>query len=194
MKHLLLVGILGCWQLAGQEHGMAPASSEHPAAAAHDGGKEAPGPIWKWANFAMLAVGLGYMIGKHAPSYFSGRDAEIQKGIEEAKAMSRDAEAQVAEITKRIAGLDSEIAGMKESAKEEMQREASRIGEETAQILRKIEEQGQNEIQSATKAARQELKSYSAGLALQLASEKLRGQLTPEADAALVASFLKELK
>ncbi len=46
--------------------------------------------MWKWANFAILAIALGYAIGKYAPGMFRTRTAEIQKGIAEAQQVKRD--------------------------------------------------------------------------------------------------------
>ena len=36
---------------------------------------------WKWANFAILAAGIGYLLVKQAGPYFAARSTEIRKGI-----------------------------------------------------------------------------------------------------------------
>jgi len=45
-----------------------------------------PAAGWKWANFVLLVVGLGYLIAKTLPPLFKSRTEEIQKGIAEARA------------------------------------------------------------------------------------------------------------
>ena len=67
--------------------------------------KESGGELnmgWKWANFAILVIGLGYLIGKNLPPVFRSRTEEIQKGIVEAQAMKRDAEKRAAEMDARL--------------------------------------------------------------------------------------------
>src|SRR5262249_34966526 len=38
---------------------------------------------YKWANFAILAAALGFLLVKQAGPYFSARSLEIRKGIDE---------------------------------------------------------------------------------------------------------------
>ena len=46
---------------------------------------------WKWANFGLLVLGFGYMIGKHAPAFFKGQDETIQHDLGEAAEMKASA-------------------------------------------------------------------------------------------------------
>jgi hypothetical protein len=41
--------------------------------------------MWKWINFAILAVALGWLMAKTLPAVFKSRTASIQKGIAEAQ-------------------------------------------------------------------------------------------------------------
>ena len=38
---------------------------------------------WKWANFAILAAGLAYLIGKNVPPLFRKQSDEIQRALAE---------------------------------------------------------------------------------------------------------------
>lgn len=149
---------------------------------------------WKWANFALLAGGLGYLLAKKAPAFFRGRTAEIQNGIAEAARLKAAAEAHAAEIERKMARLGAEIENLKAEARREMEAENQRLREETAHQLAKIQARAGQEIASAAKAARLELKSHSAGLALALAGDQLRGRVTGEVSRALVAAFVKDLE
>ena len=60
-----------CLMLA-QESAAPEAKTEH---------KSEAGVIWKWANFVILAAGLGYLMKKHLPPMFRERTTEIQKDI-----------------------------------------------------------------------------------------------------------------
>jgi F-type H+-transporting ATPase subunit b len=148
---------------------------------------------WKWANFAILAAGLGYFIGRNAPAFFRGRSEEIRKGIEEATRMKREAEARAAEIERQVAGLGAEVERLRTDARNEMAAEGQRITGETARRLAKIQQQAEQEIVSLGKAARQELQAYAASLAIDLASQHVRSRMNPEIEHRLVDAFVADL-
>ena len=94
----------------------------------------------------------------------------------------------------RLSKLASDIEELRRNAREEMAAEAERIRLETEQGLRKIQAQAEQEIVSAGKAARQELKAYSAQLALDAAKQKIHSRLTPRVEDSLVRSFVHDLE
>jgi F-type H+-transporting ATPase subunit b len=165
----------------------------------HEGGGQG-GPSggsmtgWKWANFALLAGGLGYLIGKKAPAFFQGRTAQIRKGIADAAKFKADADARAAGIEKKMAELGAEIEALRAGARKESEAESERLLEETARQFAKIQAQAEREIASAAKAARMELKTEAAELAIGLAEKQLRGRITAEAGRGLVAGFVKDLE
>ena len=148
---------------------------------------------WKWANFALLAAALGYLIRKHAGAFFSGRTADIRRGIDEAETSRAAAEARMREVDARLANLGGEIAALKESAAREQAAAAERLRAQTAADLAKIQAHGQQEMAAAGKAARADLKRYAAQLALAMAEDKIRQRVTPEAQDALVRGFAERL-
>jgi len=149
---------------------------------------------WKWANFIVLAGALGYLVGKNAGPFFNGRSAAIRKEMVEAGAARRDAEARAAEVNRRLANLENEIAALRAEAQQEAEAEAQRLAQQSAVEVAKIQAHAEQEIAAAGKAARMELKRYSAGLAIGLAEQKIRARMTPAAEADLVQSFVDNLK
>jgi F-type H+-transporting ATPase subunit b len=154
---------------------------------------EGPSPIWAWANFAILAGALGYLIVKKGGPWFRSRSLAIRKGIAEAEEIRRGAEASAAEVDRRLAGLQTEIEKLRANAHREQSAEAERIRQQSAADLARIQEHGAREIDSAGKAARLELKRYAAQLAIDLAEQKIRRQMTPEVQAALIEGFGQDL-
>jgi F-type H+-transporting ATPase subunit b len=149
---------------------------------------------WKWANFAILAAGLGYLIRKNAPAFFRQRSEEIQRGILEASKEKTDAEARAAAIDRRLAGLASEIESLRSEARAEIAAEGERIGRETEQRLQRIQSQSVQEIALMSRGARDELRKYSADLALDLARQRIRSRMTPDVQDGLVDGFLQDLR
>jgi F-type H+-transporting ATPase subunit b len=168
------------------------------AALLAQGGQEVetgdPWLVWKWANFLILAAGLGYLIRKHAPAFFQQRSQEIQQGISEATKTKQEAEARAAAIERRLASLESEIAKLRASAHQEIAAEGGRISRETVHRLQRIQAQSAREIELMSRAASAELRKYSAELALDLAQQRIRSRMTKETQDSLADKFLQDLR
>jgi len=149
---------------------------------------------WKWANFAILAGGLGYMIRKNAPAFFAQRSQAIDEGLRDAAKQKKDAEVQAAAIEQRLAGLQHEIDNLRTTARAEMTAEGERIGRETENRLRRIQDQAAQEIALMTRATRGELRRYSAQLAIDLAEQRIRSHIDKDAQDGLVDAFLQDLR
>jgi F0F1-type ATP synthase membrane subunit b/b' len=162
-----------------------------PSAAAETGD---PWIVWKWVNFAILAAGLGYLIGKAAPSYFKSRTDEIHGALVEAAREIKDAEAKAADLTLRLSGIQIEVEQLRSQTRQEMAVEAERIREETERHLHRIQNQTAQEIKLMGRVARDEVRKYSAGLALDLAEQRIRSRITADTQASLADGFLSDLR
>lgn len=158
----------------------APHGEAHGAEAKHSEGD--PMIWWKWANFGLLALGLGYLASQHLPAFFTGRTAEIQKDIAAARKMKADSDAKAAQMEQRMAKLGVEIETLRTQGKTEIAAEGERIRKETEVALGKLQASAEGEIESMTKAAKHELKNYSVQLAVEMASEKIRSRSGMEAN------------
>jgi len=187
--------------------GLALAAARPVLAQEHEGKAEQPGAgqkeeSWaekhefelKLANFVILAGLVGYFLGKNAGPFFAGRSAGIRKDLDESLRQRQEAEARVAEVDKRLANLEAEIAALRADSDREIKAETERMSRVTAQEIAKIQAHAEMEIGSAGKAARMELKRYAAELAVDLAAEKIRARMTPETEDALVKGFAQKLK
>jgi F-type H+-transporting ATPase subunit b len=164
------------------------------ALAAEEGKEPEPEMMgWKWANFAILAAGLGYLCVKQVGPFYAARSAEIRKGIEEARKLRAEADARAAAMDSKLAALTAEVEKMRQAAKEEAAQEDSRISQETERELAKIAANADHDIASALKSAQIELKRYSAQLAIDLAGRKVRERMTPADQDTLVGNFVAEL-
>lgn len=161
-------------------------------AAAHGNGD--PNLHYKLVNFAILAVGVGFLIVKALFPAFRKQQAQILESMSVAERRAAEAAEEAAATNRRMAGLEGEIASLREKAHQEMEAEAVRISRETQVALEKLQRSAEMEIASIAKAARQELKVYSAGLALDLAKQKIKARMDGPAQDALVARFVAALR
>lgn len=160
-------------------------------AAGHGDGD--PNLHYKLVNFAILAAGIGFLVVKVLFPVFRKQQKQILEAMDSAERRAGEAADQADEIDRRMAGIEDEIALIRQKAQHEMEAETGRIGPESQAAIEKIKRSAEVEIASMTKAARQELKIYSAGLALELAKQRIQTQLDDSAQAALISRFIAGL-
>nr|AUN35883.1 ATP synthase F0 sector subunit b [uncultured bacterium] len=198
MNRLFALILIGCVSLCAQERPektgevAVDRTAEKAGKSAHEG-EHGGMELWKWANFVLLVGALGYMVGKNAGPFFAGRSRQIRKDMIESEEMRKQAEARVAEVDRRLANLEKEIAALRDEARLEADAETERLARHTAAEIAKVQMHAEQDIQSAGKAARAELKRYSAELAIALAEQKIRTRINPDAQNAMVMAFVRDL-
>jgi F0F1-type ATP synthase membrane subunit b/b' len=166
---------------------------ESPAAQNKDVEQGDPWIWWKWANFLILAAGLGYLINKSVPPLFRKQSDEIQNALAESAKIKQEAAAYAASVEARLANLQNEIQKLRADAHAEMTAESERIRRETEHHVQRIREQSVQELELMTRAAKDELRKYAAELAIGLAEERIRFRMNPELQDRLANGFLREL-
>jgi F-type H+-transporting ATPase subunit b len=149
--------------------------------------------LWKVANFALLAGGLGYVIYKKGGPFFAARGESIRRGLDDAARASREAQERYAEMERRLAHLGTEIEKLKAQARQESAAEAERMRAEAGLALQKIRTQVEQDVAALAKFGRQELRTYAAELAVSLAEKRIRERLTPDSESALLGAMLQDL-
>ena len=142
-------------------------------------------------NFAIVVVVIAWASKKNLPAVFRNRTASIQKSIEEARRASEDANRRLSEVEARLGRLDQEIAEMRATSEKEAAAEEERIKAASAEDARRMVESAEQEIASATKAAKRDLTAYAADLAVSLAAKQI--QVDQPTDQALVRNFGQQL-
>ena len=142
-------------------------------------------------NFAVIAGALCWAGKKYLPGFFRLRGAQIQRGIEEARQASQDANRRLADIEARLSHLDAEIAELRVTAEKEAAAEEARIQVAAEEDARKMVQSTEQEIAAAAKAARRELAAYAASLAVSLAAQRI--QIDRPTDQSLVRDFTGQL-
>jgi F0F1-type ATP synthase membrane subunit b/b' len=176
MKRLLLAISLTVLAAGLSTAALAAEPNKKEAAASGEGNLK----IWEWANFLLLAGGLGYLIRKHAGPYYAARAAGISKDLVESERTAEAAAARAAEVDRRLASLDTEIAAL-------------RAESQKAAEIAKIGALGEQEIRTAQKAARLDLQCYAAQLAVDLAEQKVRARMDADTEDRLVGGFVRGL-
>ena len=86
MKRLAIVVLIAGWSLAASAQLSAPPEPRNAPRKSRSQGEQASLEAWKWANFLLLAGGLGYLIGKNAGPFFAAARRQIRKDMLDAEA------------------------------------------------------------------------------------------------------------
>jgi len=149
--------------------------------------------VWKFVNLAVFLLGLLYFIKRPVSEAFKSRRESIQKELAEARREKEQALAKLAVVEERLRGLDSEVAGLREQANVQAQAERDRISREAESEMAALREQAKREIDSAGKAARQELRRFAARQSVKHAEEIVKREMRPADDARLIQVSVEQL-
>ncbi len=152
---------------------------------------EAASTAFEVGNFALLAIGVGFLLMKILPKTFRDRSSAIQKHLLEARVATEQASVRLNSVEERLSKLDEQIAGMKAQAEKDTAAEEARLRASVEEEKRKILAAADGEIAAASQHAQRQLQQYAAELAIEQAARKL--VITAETDRLLVQSFARRL-
>ncbi|HUE54597.1 MAG TPA: hypothetical protein VMO76_02110 [Candidatus Udaeobacter sp.] len=150
--------------------------------------------IFKWINFAIVAGAVYWVFGKVLPPRFRSHAETIGSAIKKATSAKAAADAQLRDAETKLANLQKEVAELRAFAERESAAEVERLRIATQSDAQKIAAAAKAEIEAAERAARLELKTLAAGLAVGGAETLLAKQLTPQAQESLISNFVRNLE
>ncbi len=161
-------------------------------------GSEGGWGIWLFVgrlfNLAVVVGLLVWVARKPLANFYASRAESIREQLAEAQRARAEAEAKLAEIEARMSRLDQELAEMKAAAEKDAELEYKRLVEAADEEARKILGKAKEEIDGITREAYLGLKAQAAELAVSLAGQKIKGQITDEDRRHLFEKFLAGLE
>jgi len=149
--------------------------------------------LFKWINFAIVAGVIIWICLRSGPAFFSRRADVITSAIEKSTAAKNRADEQLHEAETKLQNLEKEVAELRAAALRESTAEGERIRNITGTDEQKIDAAAKAEVNATERAARLELKTLAANLAVDGAEALLASQLTPAAQESLINNFVKTL-
>lgn len=188
---------------AAQEH-QPPAQGEHATEAAGEHAAEGEhgeslghmllGMGWPIANF-IIFVGVIYYFGnKPFSEYLANRSATIRKDLVEAAELRSTATAQLSTIEQKLQALPGEISALRTRGAEEIKAEEQRIAAAAAAERERLLEQTRREIDLQVRLAKKEILEHAADLSVQLATDRIKKEVTPADQDRLVDRYLSQVK
>jgi F-type H+-transporting ATPase subunit b len=153
-----------------------------PAAAASGEGHGGPGDLlYPVLNLLVLLGVLLYVGRRPVQGFFADRRAKIQEDLDSAAGLLASAESRHAQLQRQLTRLDQELERIRAGARERAEQERARILADAAAAAERIRSEARAAVARETQRARETLRDEAAELALELAAERLREEVT-EAD------------
>jgi F-type H+-transporting ATPase subunit b len=157
-------------------------------------GSEVVGMIARLVNFAILAGVLVYFLKSPLAGYLAGRSDQIRADLVNAAETKRAAAAQMEEIDRRMRALPGELDVLRAQGAREIAAEEGRIRDAAAAERDRLLEQARREIAWQVKIAERDLVSHAADLAVGVATERIKNNITDDDRQRLVDRYVQQLK
>jgi len=185
-----LVGFAGFSGAISRNYGLAAARAGE---AAEQGKSKGHAALFRWINLFLLVGGLAFLLRKPLGQFFAQRSASIRRSLEEGRKALEASEAQLRAVEEKLQRLEEELAAFRNSAARDMEAECERLRQATAGDAAKILQTARAQMETATKAAKLELRLYAAQQAVELAQQLIRERLDDASRRRLVEQFLAKL-
>ncbi|HME72626.1 MAG TPA: ATP synthase F0 subunit B, partial [Myxococcota bacterium] len=134
--------------------------------------------VWHAVNLIVLLSVLVYFLRAPIRGFFATRRRDIEHNLERAAAVLREAEERLADWKGRMARLDTEIQEIRRLAHERAEAERRQILADAEAAAARIRRDGAAAVEQEQRRARDALRKEAADLAIELAGELLRQQVT----------------
>ena len=150
--------------------------------------------IWKFLNLAIfLGVGI-YILRRPISQALGTRREAIRRELVQAQEQKALALQKMADADSLLSRLDADVRTVHEQSRKEAESERQRVADSTARELEKLKQQAEREMDTAAKVARKTLRQFLAQRSVEFARQRVRGQISPEADKQLIEDSIGELR
>ena len=149
--------------------------------------------LYRVLSFSIVVAILVYYLAKPIKKGLAGRREEIEKALAEAKQAKQDAEAKFAEYDRKLAQATDEIAEISDAIRREGELEKQKIIANAKELAIKIEQDAEKTAELEVAKARNELRREAVQLAVGVAEEKLKKNVTKDDDTRLIDEYMQKV-
>jgi F-type H+-transporting ATPase subunit b len=165
---------------------------------AASGGHEAAGGvllkdfIGRSVNFVLLVGLLGYFLRKPLAQGLAGRRDQVTEALHQAREARADAEARAAILARQLAESEGQLAALVERMKQDNEQERVTLLEKARQLAESIRREAEAGAAREIERARRQLRAEAVALAIELAEERIKGNLRAADQTRLVDEYLEQ--
>jgi len=150
--------------------------------------------FWHAFNLLVLIAILVYFGRGPITGFLSARRAQIEEGIESAGRELAEAERRLATCEQRAAALDSELDEIRRVVRQQAESERDRLLAEARATAERIQRDAVAAAEQEVRHARERLRTETVDIALKIAADTLRSQVTDSDRARLVDDFVQRIE
>jgi F-type H+-transporting ATPase subunit b len=164
------------------------------ALASDEGGAHGGHLVWHLINLALVIGVIGYFARGPIRNFLAARRVDIEAGIESARRELAEAEQRLAECNQRIASLDREVEGIRDTVRAQAENERERLLADARSVAERIRRDAQLAVEQEARSARAALRDEAAEMAVRLAGDLLKRQVTDTDRSRLVDEFVERVE
>ncbi len=145
-------------------------------------------------NAVVLVLILARFTRRPIGDFLIQRSHGIRRNLDAAESRLREAESEIQQLRRRLARFEDEKQEIIARSAEQAEAERAQALERARGMAERIREEAQRVADQEIERARQELQSEAAELAISLARDLLRENLTPDDDRRLVREYVHRVE
>jgi len=149
--------------------------------------------IWHCLNFTLLVLILLKYLKKPISDSIKDRSDSIAKAFKDLEAKKADAEKRYGEYEKRLSGMDQEAKRILESFLKQGEAEKEKIIIQAQQTAERIKAQAESYVLQELSKAKKELQDEVSNIAVKMAEEIVRKNLTEQDHSKLISEYLERV-
>lgn len=150
-------------------------------------------PVARVFNFSILVGVLVYLLRSPVATYLENRSEEVHKRLESVAAMKVSAQKRLDALDEQMAALPDELEALRASGAKEIAAQETRIREETKSECERLLEQTRRALDFQSRLAKGELIRHAADLAVEIAEEKIRGEINDSDQRQLMDQYINQV-
>ncbi len=150
--------------------------------------------LYRVLNLVILIGVLVYFARKPIQGFFSDRRNQIRDSLGAASELCRRAEARYSKWQRKLADLEGELASIRETARERAEREREQILADARAAAERIKHDARSAVDQEVRRAKAQLRDDASELAIELAAEILREQVTTRDRERLFDEFVERIE
>jgi len=149
--------------------------------------------IWRCLNFALLVVILVKFLKDPIRDFLRGRTESIKKEFDDLEEQRKEAERKYEEYRQKLADMDKEAERILQAFIKQGEAEKEKIIAQAYETAERIKAQAKFYIQQELAKAKEQLKAEVADMAVKLAEDIIRKNITEQDHHRLIAEYLERV-
>ena len=149
--------------------------------------------LWHCLNFTLLVLVLIKFLKAPLSKALASRTEEIEKAFSDLEQQKKDAEKKYAEYEKKLSEMDKEAERILSSFIRQGEEEKEKIIHQAREAAERIKAQAELYVQQELEKARQELRREMADIAVSMAKDIIRKNLTEQDHHKLISEYIEKV-